>query len=212
MSEEERAYYALNQRVWPRFAPFYDLVTVPLRGLRHEVVRAAGIGPASRVLDVATGTGSQASAFAEVAREVVAIDLSPAMLAVARRKRHRPNVKYVQGDASALPFADGEFDASCVSFALHEMPASIREAVLAEMVRVTAPGGTLVVVDYGLPRNAVASFLVRHAVGLYERDHYADFLRSDVRGLLEHAGVLLREDRRALAGIARVLVGRRRNP
>jgi demethylmenaquinone methyltransferase/2-methoxy-6-polyprenyl-1,4-benzoquinol methylase len=129
------------------------------------------------------------------------------MLGVARRKRRRPNLRFVQGDATALPFGDGEFDASCVSFALHEMPASIREAVLAEMVRVTAPGGTIVVVDYGLPKNALASFMVRHAVGLYERDHYAEFIRTDVRAFLEKAGVSVREERRGLSGIARVLVG-----
>ena len=209
MSEEERAYYDLNDRVYSRFAPFYDLVALPLRRFRHEVVRAAAIGPGSRVLDVATGTGSQASAFADVAREVVAIDLSPAMLAVARRKRGRPNVTFVQADATALPFADREFDAACVSFALHEMPAAIREAVLREMVRVTAPGGTIVVVDYGLPRKALARFVVRHVVELYERDHYAEFIRTDVRAFLEQAGVSVREERRGLGGIARVLVGNR---
>ena len=211
-SEEERAYYDLNERVYSRFAPFYDLAALPLRRLRHDVVRATRAGPESRVLDVATGTGSQASAFAEVAREVVAIDLSPEMLRVARRKRGHPKLTFLQADATALPFRDGDFDVACVSFALHEMPVSIREAVLAEMVRVTARGGTIVVVDYGLPTGAVASFVVRHAVELYERDHYAEFIRSDIREFLERAGVSVREERRALHGVARILVGTRGIP
>ena len=118
-------------------------------------------------------------------------------------------VRFVQGDATELPSADGEFDASCVSFALHEMPVSVREAVVREMVRVTAPGGAVVVVDYGLPKNAIGRFVVRHAVALYERDHYAEFIRTDVRALLEKAGVSVREERPGLSGIARVVVGRR---
>ena len=209
-SDEERAYYDLNARVYAWFARYYDLVTVPLRRLRHEVVRAAHAGRSSRVLDVATGTGAQASAFAEVAREVVGVDLSPAMLSVARRKRHHPNLTLLRADATSLPFPEGDFDVSCVSFALHEMPVSIRETVIREMVRVTVPGGTIVVVDYGLPRNAGASFLVRHAVALYERDHYAEFIGSDLRALLEKAGVSIEEERRRVVGIARIVVGSRR--
>jgi tRNA/tmRNA/rRNA uracil-C5-methylase (TrmA/RlmC/RlmD family) len=85
-TEEERAYYSLSRRVYPVFAPFYDAVALPLRKLRHEVTEMVDLGPDARVLDVATGTGSQALAFAAKAREVVGIDLSEAMLRVARRK------------------------------------------------------------------------------------------------------------------------------
>lgn len=168
-----------------------------------------GLGPGSRILDVATGTGAQAFAFADKAGEVVGIDLSEAMLRIARRKNRFPNVTFQQADAAELPFDDGAFDASGVSFALHEMPISIRERVIREMARVTKPGGSVTVVDYGLPQNRVASSLVFHIVKLYERDHYANFVRSDLGALLQSAGIEPSEHRSALRGLAKIVTGRR---
>ena len=113
-SQEERAYYALSRRVYAVFASFYDAVAFPVRGLRHKVASLVELRPVSRLLDVATGTGSQALAFAEQAGEVVGIDLSEAMLRVARRKNRFSNVTFLRGDAVALPFGDESFDAACV--------------------------------------------------------------------------------------------------
>jgi ubiquinone/menaquinone biosynthesis C-methylase UbiE len=208
-NEEERAYYALSQKVYAVFAPFYDATTLPLRRLRDEVARTLPIDPRSRVLDVATGTGSQARAFAARAGEVVGIDLSAAMLRIARRKHRLPNLRFRRADAATLPFKSTSFDAACVSFALHEMPRSVRERVVREMVRVTKPGGAIVIVDYALPRNAVARWLVYHIVKLYERDAYADFVRSDVQALLRDAGVEVQSRRPVLAGLASIYSGRR---
>lgn len=207
--EEEREYYSLNSRVYPILAHFYDAVTAPIRGLRRTVASMVDPGPGSRVLDVATGTGAQAFAFAEKGREVVGIDLSESMLRIARRKNRFPAVTFQQADATALPFEDASFDASCVSFALHEMPPSIRERVAREMARVTRPGGSVTVVDYALPRNQVTSSLVLHIVKLYERDHYASFVRSDVVALLRNAGIDVSERRPALLGLAQIVTGRR---
>ena len=161
------------------------------------------------MLDVATGTGQQAFAFAEKAGEVVGVDLSEAMLRVARRRNRFTNVSFQQADAAELPFEDGSFDASCVSFALHEMPSSVRERVVREMARVTRPGGSITIVDYGLPLGRITSALAYHVVKLYEHAHYAGFVKSDWRGLLEGAGVGITEDRPALRGFARILIGRR---
>ncbi len=204
---EERAYYARNERVYEYFAHFYDLVVFPLAGLRRDVARAAGVGAGSKALDVATGTGAQALAFAATCKEVVGVDLSEAMLRVARRKNHFPNLTFVRADATALPFEDASFDVACVSFALHEMPGSVRAAVLREMARVTRTGGTLVIVDYALPHNPVASALVLRAVKLYERDHYEDFVRCDLRAMLREAGVEPRSGLRVLGGVATVVTG-----
>ncbi len=203
---EERAYYSLSARVYARFAPFYDLVTVPLQQLRREVVQASGCDRRSRVLDVATGTGAQAHAFSAIAREVIGVDLSAAMLEVARRKRGVPNLTFSRADATALPFGAADFDVCCISFALHEMPETVRERALREMVRVTRPDGTVVVVDYALPAGALARWLVFHAVKLYERDLYADFVRRDLGGLLERVGVRVREERRRVLGTARIVI------
>jgi demethylmenaquinone methyltransferase/2-methoxy-6-polyprenyl-1,4-benzoquinol methylase len=208
-SQEERDYYSLSRRVYKVFASFYDAVALPIRGLRGKVASRVELRPGSRLLDLATGTGSQAFAFAEQAGEVVGIDLSEAMLRVARRKNRFSNVSFLRADATELPFADESFDAACVSFALHEMPASIRDRVVREMARVTKVRGVAVVVDYALPRNRVASWLAYHIVKLYERDHYATFVRSDVAALVERAGIRVSDNRLALGGLARIIVGRR---
>jgi ubiquinone/menaquinone biosynthesis C-methylase UbiE len=208
-TEEERAYYSLNRKVFGSLASWYDPVVRPIRRLRREVASMLDIGPGSRVLDVATGTGEQAFAFAEKGFEVVGIDLSDAMLNVARRKNRTSNVTFRAADATELPFEDRTFDASCISFALHEMPRSIREKVVREMARVTKAGGAIVVVDYALPQNVLASAIVYRLVGLYERDTYAEFVRSDLDALLEGAGVEVHEHRKALLGATRIVAGRR---
>jgi demethylmenaquinone methyltransferase/2-methoxy-6-polyprenyl-1,4-benzoquinol methylase len=163
----------------------------------------------ARLLDVATGTGQQAFAFAEKASEVVGIDLSEEMLRIAGRKNRFPNVSFKLADAAELPFENQSFDAACVSFALHEMPSSVRERVVREMARVTRPGGSITIVDYGLPKSPIASTLAFHIVKLYESEHYADFVKSDWRALLKSAGVEVSDARPALRGMARVMTGRR---
>lgn len=204
---EVRDYYAVNQTVYAWFARYYDAVTRPLRRLRREVVALAGAPPGARVLDLATGTGAQALAFADSAAEVIGVDINEAMLAVARRKRRPAHVSFVQADATNLPFPAGRFDVTCVSFALHEMPPSVRDRVVREMSRVTRHGGTIVVVDYALPANRLGSALAIRLVRLYERDHYAEFVRSDLPALLEGVGIAVRTERRALLGNVRILVG-----
>lgn len=208
-TDEERAYYSFSQRAYAVFAHVYDAVVFPFKTLRHEAASMVDLPPGARLLDVATGTGQQAFAFAEKAREVVGIDLSEAMLRIARRKNRFPNVSFQQADAAELPFEDDSFDASCVSFALHEMPNSVRERVVREMARVTKPGGSITVVDYGLPKSQFVSKLAFHIIKLYEHDTYAEFVKSDWRALLKSAGVEVSDERPALRGMARVMTGRR---
>jgi ubiquinone/menaquinone biosynthesis C-methylase UbiE len=106
------------------------------------VVEAAGIASGQRVLDVACGTGAVTRAAADSVGphgSVVGLDLNENMLTVARRVR--PDVEWRQGDAAALPFEDGSFDAVlCASGLMFfpDLPLSI-----AEMARVLRPGGTV---------------------------------------------------------------------
>jgi len=204
---EERQYYSLNEGVYAKFAAAYDLTVRPIRRLRRDVVELSRAGSDAAVLDVATGTGEQARAFAEKCREVVGVDLSEAMLAVARAKSPRANLTYVQADATRLPFDKARFDVASISFALHEMPASIREAVLREMVRVTKPRGTIVIVDYGLPRSLLGRHAVYQIMRFYEDTHYPEFTRLDLRALLARHGIEVLDDRPLVFGAARVLVG-----
>ena len=202
-TEEERHYYALNAKAWRILAPFYDAIVFPLKQLRRDVAKVAGVGPGSCVLDVATGTGAQALAFADAGAEVVGIDLSESMLRIARRNARDRHVTFSVADARELPFEDGRFDVCCVSFGLHEMPVSVRQDALREMARVAKPEGKVVIVDYALPENPIARRLVYHLVKLYERDNYAEFVRSDLHAMLAHAGLTARTETRVAPGAMR---------
>jgi ubiquinone/menaquinone biosynthesis C-methylase UbiE len=103
---------------------------------------AAASASGGRVLEVGCGTGLILDRVAATRRRVAGVDLSRAMLAKARARRH----PVAQADALRLPFADGSFDVACSFKVLAHVPA-IREA-LAEMARVVRPGGTLVVEFY----------------------------------------------------------------
>lgn len=170
----------------------------------------AGVRAGMKVLDVATGTGAQALAFAARGAEVTGVDLSEAMLRIARRKSRSSNLTFLRADAATLPFPDESFDAACISFALHEMPRSVRTAVVRELSRVTRPGGTVVVVDWALPEGRpLARWLVYHVVKLWEPDCYADFVHSDLRALLAEAAIRVQEERPGLLGAAKIWTGLR---
>lgn len=133
-SSEEKEYYFLLKRVFDVLAPFYDVIVFPLRSVRDKVVEFTNAENGSSVLDAATGTGKQAFAFARKGYDVTGIDLSEAMLSVANRKNKYENVRFQIADTTRLTFENSSFDVSCISFALHDMPLSIREKTLKEMV------------------------------------------------------------------------------
>jgi demethylmenaquinone methyltransferase/2-methoxy-6-polyprenyl-1,4-benzoquinol methylase len=205
-TEEVRDYYALNARVWPKLAPFYDAIVRPIRRMRRRVVEVSGAAPGTRVLDVATGTGEQAFAFVEAGAKVIGVDISEAMLRIARRKDEGSNIDFRQADATQLPFADASFDIASIAFGLHEMPPIIRSEALREMARVTRSGGRLIVFDYALPHNPLWRSLVYRVVKSYERDHYTDFVAIDLGALLETCGFDIGLDEPALLGSARIVM------
>lgn len=161
----------------------------------------------ARVLDVATGTGKQAFAFAKKGYDVIGIDLTEAMLEVARKKNKYQNARFEVADATDLPFEDDTFDVASISLALHDMPRAIRQKVLKEMVRVTRPTGMLVIVDYDLPRNKIGRSLIYRLVSLYEGKYYQQFIESDFRGLLKEARIEVNKEVPALLGAVRILKG-----
>lgn len=213
LTEEEKDYYALTKKAWTLLAPFYDVFASPfLSGMREQVVSFTNAQKGSKVLDVATGTGEQALAFAKQNYEVVGIDLSESMLNVAKKKNKYRNAKFEVADATDLPFEESSFDVSSVSFALHEMPLSIGEKVLKEMVRVTKPKGIVVIVDYDLPKNRIAKFLIYRFTALYEPEYYKKFIKSDLEALLKRNNIDNIEKDTVLNGVGRILKGKNNKP
>jgi len=203
--DEEKEYYSLVKRVFDILAPYYDILVSPLSRLRDRVVDFADVQNGSIILDVATGTGSQAFAFAKRGYHVIGIDLTEAMLKVADRKNKYGNVDFLAADATNLPFRNHSVDVSCVSFALHDMPLTIREKVLKEMVRITKPPGKIVIVDYALPRNKIGRFVIYNLVKLYEGKYYIEFIQSDLEGLLKRSGIEIIEALPGLLGAGRII-------
>jgi len=116
--------------------------------LGPELVRAAGIKPGDRVLDVAAGSGNAAIPAAEAGATVTASDLTPELFDAGRSiaAQRGVDLEWVEADAEALPFADSSFDAviSCVGvmFAPHH------QAAADELVRVVRPGGTIALISW----------------------------------------------------------------
>jgi demethylmenaquinone methyltransferase/2-methoxy-6-polyprenyl-1,4-benzoquinol methylase len=117
------------------------------RRWRRAVVSAVAAQPGELVLDLAAGTGTSTVPFVLQGADAVACDFSIGMLEVGRRAR--PRLPFVAGDAIALPFADRTFDAVTISFGLRNLVDASRG--LEEMLRVTRPGGRLVVCEFSSP-------------------------------------------------------------
>lgn len=127
-----------------------DVLTFGLDRLwRRETVRALDALPGERVLDLAAGTGTSSEPLADAGVDVVPCDFSPGMVEVGRRRR--PDLPFVVGDATDLPFDDDEFDAVTISFGLRNVVDTDR--ALREMLRVTRPGGRLVICEFSTPPN-----------------------------------------------------------
>ena len=126
------------------------------RRWKRRVVESAAPQPGERALDVCCGTGDLAFALARGGAEVVGLDFSAPMLAIAARKPSVPGAsapRFVRGDAMQLPFPDAHFDIVTVGYGLRNLASW--ETGLNEMVRVAKPGGRLLVLDFGKPDNAL---------------------------------------------------------
>jgi len=134
------------------------------RRWKRRVVELAAVKSGDRVLDLCCGTGDLALALAQRGAEAVGLDFSAAMLDIAEKRRQQnpgipiTNLKFIQGDAQQIPFADRSFDIVTVGYGLRNL--TNWEAGLAEMNRVAKSGARLVVLDFGKPPNAIwrASF------------------------------------------------------
>ena len=117
------------------------------RQWRRAVIAAVDPQPGERVLDLAAGTGTSSQPFADRGASVVPCDFSLGMLRVG--KAAKPHLPFTAGDGTRLPFADATFDAVTISFGLRNIVDPL--AGLREMLRVTRPGGRLVVCEFSHP-------------------------------------------------------------
>lgn len=196
-------YCQYTTRFFSRWAPFYNLITTPVAKLRDKVVNMAEVKKDTTVLDVCTGTGGQAFAFAKRGCEVIGIDLSPDMLGIAKRTNIYKNVRFETADATSISFRDNSFDISCISLALHDMPFENRHKVLDEMKRVSQK---IIVIDYHIPMNKFERWLHVSATSLYESKYYKDFARQDLNELLGQHDLQIYKEAYGLINFIKIVV------
>jgi ubiquinone/menaquinone biosynthesis C-methylase UbiE len=184
------------KRKYRRFARVYDFMEVafrvpgaidPRRALTDKIPDASSLG----ILDLCCGTGNGVLALGNSCHQIVAVDVSAHMLAVAARKLRQngiDNVAPAQMDAARLAFADERFDVVTTSFAMHEFEHDEMCAVLAEACRVLRPGGRLYIADYAAQTDPVR----RAAFAVYLRavypPHVRNFLAYDWAEILGRVG------------------------
>jgi ubiquinone/menaquinone biosynthesis C-methylase UbiE len=171
-------------------ASLYDFVVGPLTvGLQPVRMKLAPPIQGMRVLDVGCGTGSDLKSYHRAGCDVYGVDLSPAMLQVARRKFGNTADMHLC-DAAQMPFQDESFDLVLSTYTLHEIPHEHRSAVIHEMIRVVKLDGRLLLTDFlPGPYRFPAGWMNRALILILElgagREHLKrgrDFLR---RGGLE---------------------------
>jgi demethylmenaquinone methyltransferase/2-methoxy-6-polyprenyl-1,4-benzoquinol methylase len=180
-------------------APRYDRTNTVLsfgqdRSWRRITRAALHLRPGERCLDVAAGTGVSTEELARSGAFTVGVDLSLGMLSVGRVVRR--GVTLVAGNALELPFADAAFDAVTISFGLRnifDVPAA-----LAELARITRPGGRLVICEFSAPSSAAfrrvyLGYLMRALPAVARRvsanpDAYV-YLAESIRAWPDQAGL-----------------------
>ena len=152
--------------MFDRISGRYDLMNLLISALqeprwRRRLVAATGLGPGGRALDVATGSGKVASDLHRrvgPGGTVLGIDLSPGMIAVARRQfGGREGLSYLVGDALNLPTESEAFDAATIAFGMRNLPDYRRG--FEEMARSVRPGGRVLCLEIARPRSRVARFM-----------------------------------------------------
>ena len=142
---------------YERIAPLYDLLDLPFEYSRYRKIRPLLFqGLKGRVLDAGIGTGRNIQFYPPEAH-VVGIDISPAMLARARRRRRSlgADVELHQMDVTHLAFEDQAFDAAVATFLFCVLPDDLQVPALREIGRVVKSGGTIRLLEYVRPRGVL---------------------------------------------------------
>ncbi len=153
MRESETSNFARYQRI----APFYDVLDLPFEYGRYRKIRPQLFaGLSGLILDAGVGTGRNFPFYPPGAR-IVGIDLSPAMLARAARRRPsgRAEIELRQMDVTRIDLPDCHFDAAVATFLFCVLPDELQVPALRELNRVTKPGGIIRLLEYTRPQGAI---------------------------------------------------------
>jgi ubiquinone/menaquinone biosynthesis C-methylase UbiE len=158
--------------------------------LEEDILRFVAPSGDERALDSGTGSGALAFALAPHVREVVGVDLVPELLEQARKRAERfPNVSFIEGDATKLPFDYGAFDLAGTLRTLHHIARP--ELAMAELARVTRPRGRVLVIDQIAPIDPAAAAELNRFEQARDPSHTRALADVDLRGLFESNNLVL---------------------
>jgi demethylmenaquinone methyltransferase/2-methoxy-6-polyprenyl-1,4-benzoquinol methylase len=186
-----------------RFAKYYDLGEIFRRDTRNRAVALSRWQPGDRVLDVCTGTGEQAMAYARLGAKVVGVDIARGVLECAAAKTACQRPAWLEMDATELSFRDKAFDVSTISFILHHMPESVQRRLLTEVARVTRK--RIVIIEPHTPTNPRLQpiWAVIHA-RFDESEYHQEWSRQDFAATCRSVNLQVEAVQLASLGIHRL--------
>ncbi|WKZ47577.1 MAG: methyltransferase domain-containing protein [Anaerolineales bacterium] len=184
----EGAYREYVLRYYNRFSNLYDLGEFMRHRTRRKAFELSGWQPGESVLDLCTGTGGLALAFASRGANVVGVDLARGMLKRASTKKYASNVNWLEMDATRLAFPKATFDVSVLSLALHHMPEAAQINVLSELRRVTRRRIVLIEPEVPVKPSWFRAWAFVASV-IDESEYMHEWVRQDLVGTCEKAGL-----------------------
>ena len=160
-----------------------------------ELVRLAAPRPAERWLEAACGPGIISRKLAPHVRTVHGVDMTPAMVDLARREAARAglsNATFAVGDTTALDLPTASMDGAVARFTFHHVPVPSR--LVAELARVVRPGGRIILADHIADADADAAAWSQEIERLRDPSHWASLTLTRLRSLGEHAGLELEHE------------------
>jgi ubiquinone/menaquinone biosynthesis C-methylase UbiE len=180
-------------QIYERIAPFYDFVDLPSEYLRYQKIRSQlFVGLEGRILDAGVGTGRNIP-FYPGPSQVTGIDLSPAMLAQAgkRKAKFGSNVELREMDVCRTSFEDGSFDAVVSTFLFCVLDEPLQLPALRELARICRHGGEIRLLEYSLPEDPLHRFIMKRVWTPWVRWFFGAAFDRNTEQYLDAAGLKL---------------------
>jgi ubiquinone/menaquinone biosynthesis C-methylase UbiE len=195
---------------------YATIVDPILRDARIYLPAFAGMKARDNVLDVCCGSGAQVYEYARRGLRATGVDNSQDMLALAEKYNDNngpSGVSFKLADAAHLPFADGSYDFTSVSLALHDKDFTLVDMIVSEMKRATRAGGTLIFMDYSvpLPRSITGCFIqtVEFFAGASHFGNFRWYLKNGgLQRVIKNNGLSVVKETRVKKGNITLLLAR----
>ena len=197
-------YYNYIKKRFKKWAFFYDYTWIPIRYIRKEFYEFSSCMQNKKILDICTGTGSQAMEFSKNNNIVYGIDLSLDMIQVANKKSKNKNLKFLTADAINIPFKNDSFDLIGISFGLHEMPPEIICKAIKDAKRVLKSDGILIIADFKKSDGLLFKFGYP-IIKWFECNYYPDFLKIHLTEILKGYKFNKLKEKEILRGFGRLI-------